>query len=383
MKKISTLMLLGLAFGSIQAAQISQSQALGVASKYVAVSGPQKLVRAVDKSYGGSDAPYYIFNSADGKGFVIVAGDDQLTELVGYSKTGSIDTSNMPVQLQAFLDGYADYVARVQSGEAAANHQTLTDGAAPVVEPLVKAHWDQSEPYNNLCPVDITTKKRSVVGCVATAMAQVCDYWKWPLKPQAFSTSYRCTNGTRVQVDFSKSEYDWDKMLDSYVSTLAYTDEQANAVAKLCFDLGAAVNMDYASSASGAQDADIPYALSRFGYNCQIHYRAQYDKAAFVEVVKKELDASHPLLFSGQGSAGGHCFVADGYDTNNFFHINWGWGGVSDGYFDVDAMNPSALGTGGGSGGFNTMQSVVSGQRRDNDRRQRTHAADDLQHVWL
>ena len=360
MKKISTLMLLGLAFGSIQAAQISQSQALGVASKYVAVSGPQKLVRAVDKSYGGSNAPYYIFNSADGKGFVIVAGDDQLTELVGYSKTGSIDTSNMPVQLQAFLDGYADYVARVQSGEAAANHQTLTDGAAPVVEPLVKAHWDQSEPYNNLCPVDITTKKRSVVGCVATAMAQVCDYWKWPLKPQAFSTSYRCTNGTRVQVDFSKSEYDWDKMLDSYVSTLAYTDEQANAVAKLCFDLGAAVNMDYASSASGAQDADIPYALSRFGYNCQIHYRAQYDKAAFVEVVKKELDASHPLLFSGQGSAGGHCFVADGYDTNNFFHINWGWGGVSDGYFDVDAMNPSALGTGGGSGGFNTMQSVVS-----------------------
>lgn len=360
MKKISTLMLLGLAFGSIQAAQISQSQALGVASKYVAVSGPQKLVRAVDKSYGGSDAPYYIFNSADGKGFVIVAGDDQLTELVGYSKTGSIDTSNMPVQLQAFLDGYADYVARVQSGEAAANHQTLTDGAAPVVEPLVKAHWDQSEPFNNLCPVDITTKKRSVVGCVATAMAQVCDYWKWPLKPQAFSTSYRCTNGTRVQVDFSKSEYDWDKMLDSYVSTLAYTDEQANAVAKLCFDLGAAVNMDYASSASGAQDADIPYALSRFGYNCQIHYRAQYDKAAFVEVVKKELDASHPLLFSGQGSAGGHCFVADGYDTNNFFHINWGWGGVSDGYFDVDAMNPSALGTGGGSGGFNTMQSVVS-----------------------
>ena len=330
-------MLLGLAFGSIQAAQISQSQALGVASKYVTVSGPQKLVRAVDKSYGGSDAPYYIFNSADGKGFVIVAGDDQLTELVGYSKTGSIDTSNMPVQLQAFLDGYADYVARVQSGEAAANHQTLTDGAAPVVEPLVKAHWDQSEPYNNLCPVDITTKKRSVVGCVATAMAQVCDYWKWPLKPQAFSTSYRCTNGTRVQVDFSKSEYDWDKMLDSYVSTLAYT-----------------------SSASGAQDADIPYALSRFGYNCQIHYRAQYDKAAFVEVVKKELDASHPLLFSGQGSAGGHCFVADGYDTNNFFHINWGWGGVSDGYFDVDAMNPSALGTGGGSGGFNTMQSVVS-----------------------
>lgn len=258
MKKISTLMLLGLAFGSIQAAQISQSQALGVASKYVSVSGPQKLVRAVDKSYGGSNAPYYIFNSADGKGFVIVAGDDQLTELVGYSKTGSIDTSNMPVQLQAFLDGYADYVARVQSGEAAANHQTLTDGATPVVEPLVKVHWDQSEPYNNLCPVDITTKKRSVVGCVATAMAQVCDYWKWPLKPQAFSTSYRCSNGTRVQVDFSKSEYDWDKMLDSYVSTLAYTDEQANAVAKLCFDLGAAVNMDYASSASGAQDAEIP-----------------------------------------------------------------------------------------------------------------------------
>ena len=99
MKKISTLMLLGLAFGSIQAAQISQSQALGVASKYVTVSGPQKLVRAVDKSYGGSDAPYYIFNSADGKGFVIVAGDDQLTELVGYSKTGSIDIGSLSLRM--------------------------------------------------------------------------------------------------------------------------------------------------------------------------------------------------------------------------------------------------------------------------------------------
>lgn len=360
MKKISTLMLLGLAFGSIQAAQISQSQAIGVASKYVAVSGSQKLVRAIDKTHSGNDAPYYIFNSADGKGFVIVAGDDQLTELVGYSKTGSVDVSNMPVQLQAYLDSYAAYVAQVQSGVAAANYQELSEGIAAVVEPLVKAHWDQSEPYNNLCPIDVTTKKRSVVGCVATAMSQVCDYWKWPLKPQPFSTSYRCTNGTRVQVDFSQSEYDWDNMHDSYVSTLTYTEEQANAVAKLCFDLGAAVNMNYSSDASGAYDGDIPYALCRFGYKCQIYYRSQYTRSAFVDIIKKELDASHPLLFSGQGSAGGHCFVADGYDTNNFIHINWGWGGVSDGYFDVDAMNPQALGTGGGGGGFNSMQSVIS-----------------------
>lgn len=359
MKKISTLMLLGLAFGSINAAQISQSEALGVASRYMAGSRQKHLVRAMQTSHSGDAAPYYIFNAADGNGFVIVSGDDELTEVVGYSKTGHIDTSDMPDALQSFLDSYAAYVGQVQSGEAQAYKVSVAD-AAPVVAPLLPSTWNQTDPYNRLCPIDPSTNERSAVGCVATAMAQVCNYWKWPLKPQAFSTSYRCSNGTRVQVDFSKSEYDWDNMLDSYPASGSWTDAQANAVAQLSFDLGASVYMDYASSASGAQDSTIPYALQRFGYDCQIYFRSQYTKAAFVDLIKNELDMRQPMIFSGQGSVGGHCFVADGYDSNGFIHINWGWAGTSDGYFDVDAMNPSVLGTGGGAGGFNSDQSVVS-----------------------
>ena len=359
MKKISTLMLLGLAFGSINAAQISQSEALGVASRYMAGSRQKHLVRAMQTSHSGDAAPYYIFNAADGNGFVIVSGDDELTEVVGYSKTGHIDTSDIPDGLQSLLDSYAAYVAQVQSGEAQAYKVSVAD-AAPVVAPLLTSTWNQTDPYNRLCPIDPSTNQRSAVGCVATAMAQVCNYWKWPLKPQAFSTSYRCSNGTRVQVDFSKSEYDWDNMLDSYPASGSWTDAQANAVAQLSFDLGAAVYMDYASAGSGAQDSTIPYTLERFGYDCQLYYRSQYTKATFIDLIKENLDMRQPMLFSGQGTAGGHCFVADGYDSNGFIHINWGWAGTSDGYFDVDAMNPSVLGTGGGAGGFNSDQSVVS-----------------------
>lgn len=360
MKKFSSLMLLGLAFGSINAAQISQSEALGVASRYLAGSRQKHLVRAMQASHGGDAAPYYIFNAADGNGFVIVSGDDELTELVGYSTTGHIDTANMPEALQAYLADYAAYVGKVQSGEAQAYKATVA-AATPVVAPLLSTTWNQLEPYNNLCPIDPTANnQRSAVGCVATAMAQVCNYWKWPLKPKAFTVDYRCYNGVRVQNDLSKSEYDWDNMLDDYNTTDSWTEAQANAVAKLSFDLGTSVYMSYSYAGSGAQDASIPYALERFGYNCQLYYRSQYTKSTFIDLIKGDLDMRQPMIFSGQGTAGGHCFVADGYDSNNFIHINWGWAGSSDGYFDVDAMNPAALGTGGGAGGFNSDQSVIS-----------------------
>lgn len=359
MKKISSLVLLTLASGSIYAAQISPMQAYGVASKYASVVAPQKrMVRAVTTTYSDL-APYYIFNASDGKGFVIVSGDDSMTELVGYSKTGYIDTDNMPDALQSCLDNYAQYVALVQDGSVTPVKQTL-DEATPVVAPLLKTNWTQTAPFNDQCPIDPSTNERSVVGCVATAMAQVCNYYKWPLKPQAFTKSYRCSNSARVSVDYSKSEYDWDNMFDEYSKTATYTDAQCNAVSKLSFDLGAAVNMDYSSKSSGTQDSAIPYALDKFGYKCQMYYREMFTRDGFIALAKGELNNARPVIFSGQGSVGGHCFVADGYDSNDYLHINWGWGGLSDSYFDIDAMNPSALGTGGGAGGFNYDQSIVT-----------------------
>ncbi len=359
MKKISSLVLLCLASGSIYAAQITPMQAYGVAAKYATVIAPQKrMVRAVAASHSDL-SPYYIFNAADGKGFVIVSGDDSMTEIVGYSKTGHIDTENMPEALQACLDNYAQLVAQVQDGTVTPEKRTLSE-MVQVVAPLLKSNWTQTEPFNDLCPIDPSTNQRSVVGCVATAIAQVCNYYKWPLKPKPYTVSYRCSNSARVSVDLSKSEYDWDNMFDEYSSTATYTDAQRNAVAKLSFDLGAAVNMDYGSSLSGTQDSAIPYGLANFGYKCQIYYRDAYNKAGFVALAKSELDKARPVIFSGQGTVGGHCFVADGYDNNDYLHINWGWGGLSDSYFDVDAMNPSALGTGGGAGGFNSDQSIVT-----------------------
>lgn len=369
MKRLYFAVLLSLAAGGAYAAQISSTQALATASKYVETAGiTGRLHLLKSQSLKQTDAPFYVFNSTDGNGFVIVSGDDELTEIVGYSNTGSFSAENMPSNLKAYLDNYADYVVRVQSGEATPQ-KVILPKATTVVEPLLTCRWNQTEPFNLLCPKDPNYDNAlSATGCVATAMAQVMYYWKWPITPQDYTISYRDSGtGSRISVNFGESTYDWDNMIDRYTRyqdsgeiVKMYTDEQANAVAKLMYDCGVAVNMSYSAAASGSVDSHPLSAMSRFGYKAQMYYRAAYTQTDFLNIIKNELDNSRPLLYAGSGTSGGHEFVADGYDSNNFLHINWGWGGVSDGFFDINLMNPSALGTGGGAGGFVDGQSIIT-----------------------
>lgn len=369
MKKLLFSFVLLAVWSGVSAEQISVSQAASIAEKYLgeAVNVGQNLAPAKMKGLQMSaESPeYYVFNTDGKKGFVIISGDDELTELVGYSNEGEFRSENAPENLRAWLDGYAAFVRSVRDGESRPMRASVNN-ATPVVEPLVTTRWNQGEPYNLLCPYDSSVGVTCPTGCAATSMAQLINYHEWPVQGKG-TKSYNSSYG-RLTVDFSKSVYDWANMKDRYES---YYDEdknvvnewtytEANAVAKLMYDCGVALEMGYGPYSSGAADTEMPLALCNyFNYHADLITRDGHTVDEFLARIKEELDNSRPLVFNGQGSGGGHSYIVDGYDSNDYLHVNWGWGGISDGYFNVSYMNPDDLGTGGGSGGFNEMQSIV------------------------
>lgn len=369
MKKLLFSFVLLSVWSGVSAEQISVSQAASIAEKYLgeAVNVGQNLAPAKMKGLQMSaESPeYYVFNTDGKKGFVIISGDDELTELVGYSNEGEFRSENAPENLRAWLDGYAAFVRSVRDGVSRPMRASVNN-ATPVVEPLVTTRWNQGEPYNLLCPYDSSVGVTCPTGCAATSMAQLINYHEWPVQGKG-TKSYNSSYG-RLTVDFSKSVYDWANMKDRYESYYdedknivnEWTDTEANAVAKLMYDCGVALEMGYGPYSSGAADTEMPLALCNyFNYHADLITRDGHTVDEFLARIKEELDNSRPLVFNGQGSGGGHSYIVDGYDSNNYLHVNWGWGGISDGYFNVSYMNPDDLGTGGGSGGFNEMQSIV------------------------
>lgn len=369
MKKLLFSFVLLSVWSGASAEQISVSQAASIAEKYLgeAVNVGQNLAPAKMKGLQMSaESPeYYVFNTDGNKGFVIISGDDELTELVGYSNEGEFRSENAPENLRAWLDGYAAFVRSVRDGGSKPMRASVNN-ATPVVEPLVTTRWNQGEPYNLLCPYDSSVGVTCPTGCAATSMAQLINYHEWPVQGKG-SKSYNSSYG-RLTVDFSKSVYDWANMKDRYESYYdenknivnEWTDTEANAVAKLMYDCGVALEMTYGPYSSGAADTEMPLALCNyFNYHADLITRDGHTVDEFLARIKEELDNSRPLVFNGQGSGGGHSYIVDGYDSNDYLHVNWGWGGISDGYFNVSYMNPDDLGTGGGSGGFNEMQSIV------------------------
>lgn len=369
MKKLLFSFVLLSVWSGVSAEELSVSQAASIAEKYLgeAVNVGQNLAPAKMKGLQMSaESPeYYVFNTDGKKGFVIISGDDELTELVGYSNEGEFRSENAPENLRAWLDGYAAFVRSVRDGESRPMRASVNN-ATPVVEPLVTTRWNQGEPYNLLCPYDSSVGVTCPTGCAATSMAQLINYHEWPVQGKG-TKSYNSSYG-RLSVDFSKSVYDWANMKDRYESYYdedknivnEWTDTEANAVAKLMYDCGVALEMGYGPYSSGAADTEMPLALCNyFNYHADLITRDGHTVDEFLARIKEELDNSRPLVFNGQGSGGGHSYIVDGYDSNDYLHVNWGWGGISDGYFNVSYMNPDDLGTGGGSGGFNEMQSIV------------------------
>ena len=361
-----------------QAKEIALRQAaqLGI-SMDEASSAKAKSKRV--KSVSGEVPAYYVFPNGEGKGFTVVSGDDRLPEVVGYSDKGTYDEENLPSNYVGFMKAYEEMVGLLDNGDSRASASIAEAKALrssgyqqPTVAPLLGSiQWNQMTPYNNMCP-KYNGSDRSVTGCVATAMAQVMMYYQHPKSLLADIPAYvsRTNHLSIPQINKGES-YDWDNMLPQYASyePLNYTDAQAAAVAKLLYHCGVACEMDYGSS-SGANVT--PAILSTyFGYDSDLMQdvnRDVFTLAEWSQIMDKELTAKRPILYSGQSSDGGHEFVCDGSDGNGLYHINWGWGGYQDGYFDVTILNPDKGGAGSGNApdGYNQICSMIIGIAPDN-----------------
>lgn len=310
----------------------------------------------------------YAFNKADNKGFILLSADDEAYPLLGYADSGSFDPANIPPQMKWWLEEYTNqiaYAAEKPSMDAQAAEAQLRASreGREAIAPMIETQWDQVAPYNNQCPLQ--GAYRTYTGCVATAMAQVMKYWNYPEKGTGSITYNAETIQKQLSLDFSSITFDWDQMLDVYGYN-NYTDEQAAAVAELMKACGYAVRMDYSTEASGALAMNIRRGIVEFfdyDKNATYELRIMYSASQWEELIYDNLKNVGPILYGGASLlGGGHSFVCDGYDGNGFFHFNWGWSGMSDGYFTLSALNPDALGSGGGSGGgYNFTQDAVVG----------------------
>lgn len=317
-------------------------------------------------------ADYYLFTLETGQGFVIVSGDDELPEVVGYSFDSPVDEDNLPPALSAWLNSFGSYVEDVRSGKAAAMDTRAEGGGKMYVAPLITTKWNQDKPFNDL------VMNNYVTGCVATSIAQIMKYHNWPVQGEGVLEWFGNLSGEYDRVDLSTYTYDWDNMIDEYrlvynnntgaLEPDGYTDEQAKAVATLMRDCGYAVEMDYSPSGSGAVTSKLVGALiTHFKYSPGIKYLSRniYSQDKWTELIRAELEAGRPVNYSGtsSGDGVGHSFVCDGIDSDDLLHINWGWGGMYDGFFDMNVMAPEGIGIGGGSGGYILNQAIITGIR--------------------
>lgn len=306
----------------------------------------------------------YVFGNSDGNGFIIASADDAAFPLLGYSDNGSFDPSDIPPSLQYWLNQYASEISMARNSKrntAASSSENPLEGKE-AVGPLLKSKWNQGEPYNKYC-FEISadgTQTQSVTGCVATAMAQVMYYFKQPSIGKG-SISYKHGDSGTYEMDFASQAFNWADMLPTYYPG-SYNDKQAEAVAYLMKACGYSVKMDYGKGESGANGASIAGALiDYFGYNqdIEVQTRAFYTYSDWASMIYDNLKNVGPVVYDGSALDGGHSFVCDGFDGNGYFHINWGWGGMSDGYYLLDALNPDEFGIGGAAGGYNLGQQII------------------------
>lgn len=340
-------LLLALGYSPLQAKRITQWQAQQQAYSFWGKQMPQKAkAKSRTATTASPSDAYYVFNN-DAGGFVIIAGDDAVTPVLGYTSTGSFDAENLPDGLKDLLKSYERQIAAL--GDNYVANRTATRAAFTGEKLLNTAKWNQMAPFNKYTPNNYVT------GCVATAGAIVMKHHGYPAKGTG-SHSYTW-NGQDLTANF-EHDYDWANMPTKYT---VGNDEAFDGVARLMSDLGVAVEMKYAKGGSGASMEDLLTALKKyFGYSKYARLLAIADLGAEVwnDRLRAEIDANRPILYSAVDSnKGGHSFVIDGYKDESF-SVNWGWGGYCDGFYRIGALNPE---TGGKPLGdkYNLSQSAV------------------------
>jgi hypothetical protein len=307
-------------------------------------------------------ASYYVFNVGEGQGFVIAGADDRVPAVLGYSSNGKFDPQNMPENMKAWLESYDDQMAYLNEHPEAAAPRKTVSGAS--ISPLLQSEWNQGNPYNLLCPED--GGQHSVTGCVATAMAQVMYYHQWPKQTAAEIPGYKSSEkGFVMSAIPAGKSIDWENMVPKY--TGGETDAQKQAVAELMLLCGTAVQMNYTASSSAASTSYVADAwVNYLDYDAATIYedRSNYRLAAWNQKVYDELAAGRPVLYAGQSSGGGHAFVIDGYGGDDYFHVNWGWGGGSNNYFLLSILDPgsnSGIGASSSTDGYSYDQCAIFG----------------------
>lgn len=362
-------------FKQAQSIAERQAQKLGIVIDQSSLAKAPRLNGVIDDN---TSKPYFVFPNGEEKGFTVVSGDDRFPEIVGYSDRGTYSEDKLPEGYVDFLQQYKEMVEAVEKGDnsvlktiAEARQLSTEDTKSAEVAPLLaNIQWGQDEPFNRMCPL-YDEKYRSVTGCTATAMAQILAYWKYPEVLKSDIDSYETeTYNLWIPTIYAdeQTNYDWDNMLDSY-NDGNYTDEQADAVAKLMYHCGASVQMDY-GPVSGSY-SNISVFVNNFGYDADLIkyiYRSSFTVKEWSAIIDNELLNKRPIMYSGASSGGGHAFVCDGADGNGLYHINWGWNGYQDGYFDITILNPEKGGTGSGTAadGYNRNCQMIIGIQPDN-----------------
>ncbi len=354
---------------TLNAKQISQNEALDIATKFnssvtthtQSIAGSRDVLKLAYKASAKEDVvPYYVFDKADNGGYIIVSGDDEADAILGYTDSGSFDYDSCPENMKWWLSTYASQIGALLKGDIKAS-ANIAPKAGKSVAPLLKdIKWNQSDPYNRLAPT-LTNGNKTVTGCVATAMAQIMYFHQWPVKGTGSLTYTTKSYKFNLTADFGATTYAWDKMTPTYNSSSS--EESCEAVATLMYHCGVASYMDYGPSSGANTGVAICGMRDYFNYDkgMRLLSREYYSRSVWEGIMISEIDANRPVMYGGQSKTGGHQFVLDGYDSNKMFHINWGWGGMSNGYFKIEALTPGAQGIGGSTSGYNYNQDAVIG----------------------
>jgi hypothetical protein len=392
MKKIGTFLGLLCIAGSLQANTVSPSAAQAIGYSYfkkvapAAVSTPNDLVLVKTETgtvNGASVAAYYVFNSINGGNFIIISADDNVEPILAYSTESSFDLNNISPDTKYWLNGYKTQILDVVQNHiqgspvvaakwaslqnAVNNPHVAAKTTSGTVAPLLLTKWDQENPngsspllYNQFCPYDsnpnVGNAGRTLTGCVATAMAQTMKYWNWPDTGVSSNTYTQNPNPDNLPAQHANFHhaYHFSVMQKPYVTTVDTN------VARLMYDAGVSVDMDYGTDAEGGSGSYVISATSPVT-NCAEYALKTYFRylpslqgirrghgvytsdTKWVDTMQNELDSSRVVIYSGQdvGGAGGHCWMLDGYNNDTMFHFNWGWSGASNGYYTIHALAPT------------------------------------------
>lgn len=309
----------------------------------------------------------YVFSG--GQGFVVLPADDAAPALLAYSDSDKFEMDGNP-GLAYWMEYYNSEIEYLKNNGATADHSLVTKRVTRLeIKPLTQTEWNQEAPYNEMCPkVD---GRETVTGCVATAMAQILKFHNYPEHGKGSHSYFWRPGEEELSFDYENTPFQWNLMTDRYDSKS--TEESRHAVAELMLACGVSVDMHYEPGESGAATTLMGESLINiFDYSPSLWMpnRVFYGYYEWEDMIYSDLAEGLPVLYSGAGTAGGHQFICDGYSADGFFHFNWGWGGLSNGYFLLTALNPDDLGVGGGAGGFNSSQIATLGVRppKDGDR---------------